>query len=166
MTRLRRRGRLVLTTVLPAVLIGWIGAAGPCVGMAAAPAAASGAVEQHAAPPAHDAHGHGGAGHAAEAAAAGERSGAHAHGACPHCPGTDGAASDTHALCAAVDDVSDFKRKPAAPGLDLVKAALPAAIGAGALPAAAASRARRPELYHRAFPPAVPLNVRHCVFIV
>ncbi len=162
LTWLRRHARAVLGPVLPVLAVAWIGAAGPCVAMAAAPGDQSpgraGQLLADGEPARHEA----GAG-GAQAADGASR---HSHGACPHCPGTSGAASDAHALCATLDDVSDAKRKPFVPVLDAGKAALPLVTVVDPVSGPPSTAALRTDLYRRVFPPAVPLNLRHCVFIV
>lgn len=167
--------RAVLGPVLPLLVVSWVGAAGPCVGMAAMPDEA----QAHASPPAADrAHG----GHAATAMpaeAAGHADAAvradtadpvqsppRSHGTCPHCPGTRGPTQDAHAKCGAVDDVSDAKRKPFSLGADAHKAALPGRAFADAVMPRRAGAIQRPVSNVRIPHSTVPLNLRHCVFIL
>lgn len=167
--------RAVLGLALPLLVVSWVGAAGPCVGMAATP----GEAQTHASQP-DTARVHGG--HAAAAMQAGAATRADApmhadtanpapppprsHGACPHCPGTSGPMQDAHAMCGAVHDVSDAKRKPFSFGTDAYKVALP---GRAVVDAATPMRARtirRPVVNVRIPHSKVPLNLRHCVFIL
>lgn len=163
---LRRRARAVLRPVLPLLVVGWIGAAGPCVGMAAAPeggAPARAEAREHASAHAHDGD-HGAPAQAPRAAAPADTAPGHGHGACPHCPGSAGAPADAHARCAALDDVSDAKREPHAAKPD-AKSVLPSVDIVGRAHDAPAA-ARRRALDDRVFPPSVRLNLRYCILIV
>lgn len=163
LSRLRKRARAVLRPVLPLLVVGWVGAAGPCVGMAAAPedgAPARAEAREHASAHAD----HGAPAHAPHAAAPADTAPGHGHGACPHCPGSAGVPADDHARCAALDDVSDAKREPHAAKPD-VKSVLPS-VDIEGLARDASSAARRQALDDRIFPPSVRLNLRYCILIV
>lgn len=151
----RKRSRGFVRTLLPVLVVGWLGASGPCVGMAA-----TAAPEGNAEASAHAAHGR------AEPSSRGSAGIEHDHGVCPHCPSAAGGApSGAHVRCAAADDVSDSKRafKPQPPDL---KTALPVETRIAAAVPQARVETWRPALYHHVFPPSVPLNLRHCVFVI
>jgi hypothetical protein len=90
----------------------------------------------------------------------------HDHGACPHCLAESGSGgSDGHAFCAAFDEAANTKHAGKPVSLDL-KLALPAELHVFADIREPLVEKRRTALYHRIFPPAVPLNLRHCVFVI
>ncbi|HUF71661.1 MAG TPA: hypothetical protein VMR74_02060 [Gammaproteobacteria bacterium] len=155
----RQRSRVLARALLPILFLGSLGAAGTCPAMAGA--AADGAAADLVA---HAGHG--------DAPSAGDHSSDHGHdpghdhGACPHCPTESGSgASGGHALCAAFDEAANSKHasKPGPPDLKL---APPAELQIVAAMREPLVESRRLALYHRLFPPSIPLNLRHCVFVI
>lgn len=162
--RLRHRRRAVARVLLPLLGAVWLGApASPCLGMTAAP---------------HDRVGGGAALHeyshvhdqtAADGLVEGDqRQGERPlpHGACPHCLVADGSAPmGTHFVCSVLDDVSDGAAQPAAQKWDL-KYFLPTFHRI--LPVAHAPPRRPPDARPTGPPLAspIPLNLRHCVFLI
>jgi len=158
----RRRSRALARALLPILLLGSLGAAGSCPAMEAA--AADEAATDRAA---HAGHG--------DAPSAGDHSSDHGHDqghdqghehrACPHCPAESGGTSGGHALCAAFDEAANSKHASKPGPLDL-KLAMPAELHiVEAIREPLVGRSR-PALYHRVFPPSIPLNLRHCVFVI
>jgi hypothetical protein len=172
LARLRRAragaGRYVAAVFAVAYLAAGIA---PCAAAASATAAPGGAPEharhaqheQHA-PHAHE-HGAGSAdshhGHEPAAMPSHHEDGIES---CPHCPLDGGAApgQDDHSSCAALEDLTN-----AAPQAKSASAALAPLLGPAAftLPPPLASPVAAPP-WHRAQRSSVPLNVRHCVFLI
>lgn len=164
--RLRRRRRALLRLLLPLAACAWIAGAAACP--VAAGDAPRDAVERagEAASSVHDdhaAHGHrhGGA-EGADGSAAGADTTPDGAGGddrrCAHCP--DGHAVGGAAACTALDDAD---RAAGSAGKDVHPPAAPA------LAAARYDPPRRPSLHPPARDPtrsAVPLHLRHCVFLI
>lgn len=162
----RRRSRALARALLPILLLGSLGAAGSCPAMETA-AADEAATDRAAhaghgiAPSASDhsnAHGHDqGHEHGTDQG--------HEHGACPHCPAASGGTSGGHTLCAAFDEAANSKYASKPGPLDL-KLAPPAELHIVEAVREPLVGCSRPALYHRVFPPPIPLNLRHCVFVI
>lgn len=153
---LRRRKRAIGRVLLPLLAAVWFtSGASLCFGMSAE------SVRE--APAAHD-HDH--ANHAAHHAPAHE-SASHEHGSCPHCPNAvaDAGIPASHVSCAALDDLAD-----AGAAAKAVKSELPHALTAARIDVAASAPShafvRRPTPLAEPHSSTVPLNVRHCVFLI
>ena len=146
---LRRRRRAVLAALLPWLTAAWLTAfAAPCFAMPAAATAT------------HAGHSHLIAGHVHESA----NLAGHVH--CLHCPPAVTHSSDdpsAHARCAAQDSVGTVGAPVKAPELPKVSPIIVPTLPSPPVPFAAdyvrISAIARP-------PPSVPLNLRHCVFII
>jgi hypothetical protein len=177
LVRLRRhRARLGRFVLALFALASATASAGPCFSMAvagdAAPAAHHDAAHAHEASTAH-AHAHhqradedtsGASSQPASPQPASSQSASH----CPHCPLAasmpNHSAAESHALCSAVDDTSDFSQ-PSASALLLKHV-----VAGPLLEIPPANLFRPPGIArsHRFTPdgPSVALHLRHCVFLI
>jgi hypothetical protein len=153
---LRGRNRRIGGALLPMLAAVWLSAsASPCFGMAAAGKSASDeravVANPHAAHVDHS--------HAPPQPAPG---GGHDHGNCPHCPPSpmSAATSAEHFGCATLADGAPISKAPQPelkaglhfPGPDFLSASTP--------------RPRPPPRSLDRQQPHVPLNLRHCVFVI
>jgi hypothetical protein len=157
---LRRRRRAVVCALLPAFALSAISTPA-CAAMLAAAAGASAQIHEHA--PHQHAAGHSAHEHAAAHA---DEPAAPAAPPCPHCPLESVAANAGHASCTAVDGQDDGDiAQPSSTGDRLPQLLLPSWL----LPAARAAPPSFAAIAHACPPPvraSIPLNLRHCVFLI
>lgn len=146
----------------------------PCIAAASRPAAGAAHTVRDLRGGSHEGHEHGGAvatAHhvhqtAADAPPARNHGDGSRGGHCPHCPGDAGGAPkhDDHSSCSMLDDLSNV----AASQPKQVQEALAPLAGPPAftLPPPLAPPNAAPPLRAERVPPLVPLNVRHCVFLI
>ena len=154
---LRQRIRGVALALLPALTLA-AASAPACAAMDAASGTPLSATQ------AHDSHAHSSDSHA-HAQHEHDSSSPASTEPCPHCPLETGAANAGHAVCAVGDGQTGAAISQTSVGPDLPAAALlphwmlPAA---DAIPPLIGARVRQ----RTTLPPAVPLNIRHCVYLI